>query len=346
MGIDKHNKQKMPGRPLIEEIEPRILYSADPLGAAMQDALPAINRVIELPPDNTAHQEEVLVPDARIQFGNDFLELGEGSPVTLLDDPIDITSSQLNRSNEFIFIDTAVDGYAELLEDLLQELPSGTQPEIILLNTNEDGFQQIADTLADTDNVSAIHIISHANNGRITLGSSNLSIGNIDDYRTTLASWGNALTDNGDILIYGCNLAASENGVNLVDQLANLTRADVAASDDLTGNASVGGDWELEYLSGEIEATTLAPEAADSSWKGVLATELTPTGEQLVNATTAAVQETSSESRGSRNAVAMDSAGNYVVVWSDDAQDGSGYGIFAQRYDATGTKQGGEFQIN
>lgn len=44
-------------------------------------------------------------------------------------------------------------------------------------------------------------------------------------------------------------------------------------------------------------------------------------------------------------AVAVDADGNFVVVWNSD-QDGGWYGIFAQRYDASGTPQGDEFQVN
>jgi hypothetical protein len=47
-----------------------------------------------------------------------------------------------------------------------------------------------------------------------------------------------------------------------------------------------------------------------------------------------------------RPTVAMDAAGNFVVGWASRDQDGSGYGIFAQRYDATGAPRGGEFQVN
>ena len=43
--------------------------------------------------------------------------------------------------------------------------------------------------------------------------------------------------------------------------------------------------------------------------------------------------------------IAMDLTGDFVVVWQS-YQDGSGYGIFGQRYDSSGTKQGSEFQIN
>ncbi|MDD3329415.1 MAG: PKD domain-containing protein, partial [Zoogloea sp.] len=39
--------------------------------------------------------------------------------------------------------------------------------------------------------------------------------------------------------------------------------------------------------------------------------------------------------------------GSFVVVWADDGgQDGSGYGVYAQRFDAAGNRLGGEFLIN
>jgi len=44
--------------------------------------------------------------------------------------------------------------------------------------------------------------------------------------------------------------------------------------------------------------------------------------------------------------IAMDAAGDFIVTWSSNGQDGSGYGIYAQRYDAAGTAQGGEFKVN
>ncbi|MDP2507300.1 cadherin repeat domain-containing protein, partial [Oceanobacter sp. 3_MG-2023] len=38
--------------------------------------------------------------------------------------------------------------------------------------------------------------------------------------------------------------------------------------------------------------------------------------------------------------------GGFVVVWQSENQDGSGYGIYAQRYDANGNTLGGEFRVN
>lgn len=45
-------------------------------------------------------------------------------------------------------------------------------------------------------------------------------------------------------------------------------------------------------------------------------------------------------------AVAMAPNGNFVVTWSSSGQDGSGYGIFAQRFDQNGVMQGNEFRVN
>ncbi|ESQ87280.1 hypothetical protein ABAC460_19855 [Asticcacaulis sp. AC460] len=44
--------------------------------------------------------------------------------------------------------------------------------------------------------------------------------------------------------------------------------------------------------------------------------------------------------------VAMDTDGDFVVVWQSNGQDLSGYGVFGQRYNASGAAQGAEFQIN
>jgi hypothetical protein len=45
-------------------------------------------------------------------------------------------------------------------------------------------------------------------------------------------------------------------------------------------------------------------------------------------------------------AVAQDSQGDYVTVWASYGQDGSGYGVYGQRFNAAGTKQGNEFRVN
>jgi hypothetical protein len=70
----------------------------------------------------------------------------------------------------------------------------------------------------------------------------------------------------------------------------------------------------------------------------------TPLGvETLVNTETAGGQQTFAESP---QAVASDSSGNYVVAWSSQDQDGSGWGVYAQLFDSAGVAQGGELQVH
>ena len=47
-----------------------------------------------------------------------------------------------------------------------------------------------------------------------------------------------------------------------------------------------------------------------------------------------------------RPSIASFSDGGFVVTWQSRDQDGDGYGIFGQRYNADGTTNGNEFQIN
>ncbi|HRL76514.1 MAG TPA: PKD domain-containing protein, partial [Candidatus Accumulibacter phosphatis] len=81
----------------------------------------------------------------------------------------------------------------------------------------------------------------------------------------------------------------------------------------------------------------------DGSVDGVHAQRYSASGvavgpEFRVNSTTASTQNDP--------AVAGLSDGGFVVTWQDSATDGSSYGVFGQRYDASGIAQGGEFPIN
>jgi hypothetical protein len=60
--------------------------------------------------------------------------------------------------------------------------------------------------------------------------------------------------------------------------------------------------------------------------------------EFIVNSYTTSVQF--------RPSVSSDASGDFVVVWASDGQDGSVYGVFGRRFNASGTPQGSEFRVN
>ena len=75
------------------------------------------------------------------------------------------------------------------------------------------------------------------------------------------------------MLIYGCNLAGDAEGQLLVESLAELTGADVAASANDTGSSLRGGDWQLEYVTGSIETTKPLSVECQAVYQGLLASD-------------------------------------------------------------------------
>ncbi|WP_164558014.1 DUF4347 domain-containing protein [Massilia atriviolacea] len=130
----------------------------------------------------------------------------------------------------------------------------GASADVIALAAGRDGIDQISDILAGRSDIGAIHLVSHGADGFIDLPGQALSGATLDARAAQVAAWAQALTAEADILVYGCDVAASAQGVALAARLAQLTGADVAASTNATG---AGADWTLEYSSGAIAAPAL-----------------------------------------------------------------------------------------
>ena len=82
-----------------------------------------------------------------------------------------------------------------------------------------------------------------------------------------------ALSDDADILLYGCDIAQDTAGKDFVRELAERTGADVAASDDATGHADFDADWDLEVYSGTIDVRPVMSPLGVAAWHGTLANQ-------------------------------------------------------------------------
>ncbi|MCP4707079.1 MAG: DUF4347 domain-containing protein, partial [Planctomycetes bacterium] len=87
--------------------------------------------------------------------------------------------------------------------------------------------------------------ISHGSIGQFTLGNESISSDNPEQTAEQWEHQGDNFTEDGNIYIFGCNVAANGE-TTLLNDLADLTHTDVFASDDLTG---ADGDWNLEVAS-------------------------------------------------------------------------------------------------
>ncbi len=144
------------------------------------------------------------------------------------------------KSNQVIFIDTAVQDYMNLISNI------NSDARIVLLDSSRDGIDQISDYLTDKSNLDAIHIISHGIGGSLILTGQTYSADRLADYQVDLARIGSSLKAGGDILLYGCDIGNGSAGEHFINEVARMTGMDVAASVDKTGAVDLGGNWVLE----------------------------------------------------------------------------------------------------
>ena len=137
---------------------------------------------------------------------------------------------------------------------IIDNLAEGT--EVLVLEKGVDVLDQINEYLDSTAvKYDAIHVVSHGGDGYLVLNDSVIDMVSLQADPASWAAIGEHVAENGDIMLYGCNVAQTENGKAFANQLASLTGADIAASVDVTG-----GDygWELEYVTNAIATPVLS----------------------------------------------------------------------------------------
>lgn len=292
-------------------LEDRCLFSASPLAAAVDAATidPA-----QLDPAAVSSTDGSLVTPS-----SDAAALN----MPLLDAPA--------VRHELIIVDQQIDHFQQLIDELNAASAPTVIRDIVTIDATHNGIEQITQLLAEYHDLDAIHILGHGAEQGLQFGPTWLTAQNIDQYASQFAVWGGALEANGDLLFYGCDVTATNDGVQLLQSIATWTEADIAASVDATGSSDLGGDWALEYQLGSIESTALSLD--DGAWHGLLAG-----ADALVNTTTTNAQQNPD--------IAVADNGNYVVVWQSQGQDGQGWGVYARLYNSSGTALTGEFQVN
>ena len=163
-------------------------------------------------------------------------------------------------ASTLVVIDPRVEDY--------QTLVAGVVPgaNILLLAPGEDGIEQItrAISLIPTD---SIHIISHGSPGCLYLGNERLGLETLERYAATLQAWNGVK----QIALYGCNVAAGDAGEEFLTKLHHITGATIHASTTKIGNASLDGDWHLDFTTdASAEGQIAISPRAQANYQGVL----------------------------------------------------------------------------
>ncbi len=157
-----------------------------------------------------------------------------------------LSQSQVIR--ELAVIDRGITGYEEIVGSINKNMT------ILLLGTEGDQIRNLTAELKKYTDLDALHLFVHGEDAVLMFDHIALHPGNIDDLEPVLSEWKQSFRKNGDLLIYSCDMARSCAGRELIRRISEVTGLDIAASTDLTGYDKLNGNWELEYMEGEIEA--------------------------------------------------------------------------------------------
>lgn len=167
-------------------------------------------------------------------------------------------------ASTLVFIDATLDDYQHLAQGVVPDA------QVVVLDSRQDGIEQITAVLAQHNEVASVHILSHGQPGRLYLGAAQLDRTTLDRYANRLQHWSRALAADADLMLYGCAVAAGDRGANLLQQLHQLTGANIAASANRTGNSALGGDWHLERQIGSVKSGSALLPATMAGYASVL----------------------------------------------------------------------------
>ena len=158
-----------------------------------------------------------------------------------------------------VFIDAGVENYQQLADGVI------STAEVFVLDAVVDGIEQIGQVLQQRQDIDAVHIVSHGAPGCLYLGNTQLSLDTFNRYATQLQQW-----DVANLLLYGCHVAAGDAGEEFVEKLHRLTGANIAASNTPTGNAALGGNWQLEVVLGQQQPLLAFQPSVMGAYEGIL----------------------------------------------------------------------------
>ncbi|MEI8397432.1 MAG: DUF4347 domain-containing protein [Rhodospirillaceae bacterium] len=235
--------------------------------------------------------------------------------------PVEVRAAdptQNGGKKEVAFVDTNVADYQKLVAGVRAGV------EVELIDGTQSGLAQMAKWAETHTGYDAIHVLSHGAEATLHLGSDVVIEATLSTtlVQVELAEVGHALNAAGDLLLYGCDIAKGTDGQRFINDIAAATGADVAASTDLTGSATKGGNWDLESKIGIID--TFGLDFSASRYSGIL-TQITitstDTGGNLAtdsNASTTSFTRSVAADIGNAT-LTFGSDGNYIAYQAVDS---------------------------
>ncbi|MBD2410859.1 hypothetical protein FACHB389_00145 [Nostoc calcicola FACHB-389] len=151
-----------------------------------------------------------------------------------------------------------------------------------------------------------------------------------------------AMDADGDFVVSWTSYGQDGSGFGIYAQRYNS--AGIPQGNEFKVNTSTSGDQINPTVA--IDATgdfVISWQSQDESGYGIYAQRYNSAGVAQGNEFKVNTYSTNDQINPT---VAMDADGDFVISWASNGQDGSGYGIYAQRYNSAGVAQGNEFKVN
>jgi ELWxxDGT repeat protein len=159
-----------------------------------------------------------------------------------------------------VFIDASLPDLATLRAGL------PVDATVHLLDPAQHGLKQMAAVLAGQFDIAALHLIVHGAPGQLLLGHAAIDLAELKACREDITTIAAAMAEDGELLIYGCEVAAGREGRQFIHTLTSMTGLKVAAATHPVGATALGGHWTLDEMPLSMTAQPLAVPA----WRGVL----------------------------------------------------------------------------
>ena len=175
----------------ILRLEERVLFSASPIApvaAELAEAGASLASSLIMESDAASSSEGLFpISDAQLLdlVADSVLPAQSGDQIT------PVAAAVEEHSLELVFVDSSIGNITEMMTDLRAagEADTSRTLEFVVLDSNKDGIAQITSALLKHRGVDGIHIVSHGGTGQVQIGSTWLSMNNLDTYRNAISAW-------------------------------------------------------------------------------------------------------------------------------------------------------------
>ena len=220
--IEVNNQYKRKSKPRLLALEPRMLFDGAAVATIAESQAPQ-----DQAPQPSVDQS--IAPEALADaLSNPIVSAETISSVDVIAGLVSIDQPAATDRKELVVVDGKLDDLQSLLDDIVRIDPNRA---VLVLDPSSDESSQLINYLnQQTVQYDAIHLLSHGGEGWISLGTEILDLSTPEQNASFWQAVKAGLTDSGDVLLYGCNVAIGAEGQAALDAVANITEAEIAAS--------------------------------------------------------------------------------------------------------------------